>query len=114
MANNLFITATETGSGKSLISLGVMEMLLRKIKKVGFFRPIIDTEPDINNTNIEITDPETGEVVGYLSDKRTYDIDILQNSRRNLEICHFLFKIHFPHNIKFVNNFIFIFKFHIY
>ncbi len=41
MANNLYITATEAKSGKSLISLGVMEMLLRKIEKVGFFRPII-------------------------------------------------------------------------
>jgi phosphate acetyltransferase len=46
MANNLFITATEARSGKSLISLGVMEMLVRKIDRVGFFRPIIDVGPD--------------------------------------------------------------------
>lgn len=42
MANNLYITATESRSGKSAISLGVMEMLLRKIDRVGFFRPIIE------------------------------------------------------------------------
>ncbi len=41
MANNLYITATEAKSGKSAVSLGVMEMLLRKIERVGFFRPII-------------------------------------------------------------------------
>ncbi len=41
MANSLYITATEANSGKSVICLGVMEMLLRMIDKVAFFRPII-------------------------------------------------------------------------
>jgi len=41
MANNLYITATEAKSGRSVISLGVMEMLLRNIHKVGYFRPLI-------------------------------------------------------------------------
>jgi phosphate acetyltransferase len=41
MAKNLYLTATEARSGKSLVSLGLMEMLLRKIDRVGFFRPII-------------------------------------------------------------------------
>jgi len=45
MPRNLFITATETRSGKTVIALGLMEMLLRKIDRVGFFRPIIDTTP---------------------------------------------------------------------
>jgi len=45
MSRNLFITATETRSGKTVIALGLMEMLLRKIDRVGFFRPIIDTTP---------------------------------------------------------------------
>ncbi|MBW2173454.1 MAG: AAA family ATPase [Deltaproteobacteria bacterium] len=45
MPNSLYITATEARSGKSAICLGVMEMLLRKIDRVGFFRPIIDVDP---------------------------------------------------------------------
>ncbi|MBW1855407.1 MAG: AAA family ATPase, partial [Deltaproteobacteria bacterium] len=45
MADNLFITATEARSGKSAVSLGVMEMLIRKICRVGFFRPIINVDP---------------------------------------------------------------------
>jgi phosphate acetyltransferase len=45
MANNLFITATEARSGKSAVALGVMEMLIRKICRVGFFRPIINVDP---------------------------------------------------------------------
>ncbi len=41
MSDNLFVTATEARSGKSVICLGLMELLLRKVERVGFFRPII-------------------------------------------------------------------------
>ena len=54
MSDNLFITATEARSGKSAISLGVMEMLLRKIKNVGFFRPIINIDPNSNRKDDDI------------------------------------------------------------
>ncbi|MCP3944145.1 MAG: phosphate acetyltransferase [Desulfobacteraceae bacterium] len=53
MSNGLYITATESGSGKSAVALGVMEMLFRKLDCVGFFRPIINPnskmvqDPDI-------------------------------------------------------------------
>jgi phosphate acetyltransferase len=42
MAKNLYITSINAESGKSAIALGVMELLLRDIRKVGFFRPIIN------------------------------------------------------------------------
>ena len=42
MANSLYITPTETRSGKSLIVLGIMQLLLKDIRIVGFFRPIIN------------------------------------------------------------------------
>lgn len=45
MSKNLFITATQARSGKSAICLGIMELLLRNIGKVGFFRPLIDVDP---------------------------------------------------------------------
>ncbi|WP_028587612.1 phosphate acetyltransferase [Desulfocurvus vexinensis] len=46
MSNNLYITATETRSGKSAIALGVMQLLLGKVRKVAFFRPIINDNVD--------------------------------------------------------------------
>ena len=46
MANNLYITATESKSGKSAIVLGMMQLLLRNVRKVAFFRPIIGQAPD--------------------------------------------------------------------
>lgn len=45
MAKNLFITATEARSGKSAICLGVMELLLRSVERVCFFRPLINGDP---------------------------------------------------------------------
>lgn len=44
MSKSLFLTATEARSGKSAISLGIMELLLRNIGRVGFFRPLIDID----------------------------------------------------------------------
>ncbi len=41
MVKNLYIIGTEPRTGKSAIALGVMQMLLRDIQRVAFFRPII-------------------------------------------------------------------------
>ncbi len=41
MAENLYIAAMEPASGKSVVALGLMELLTRRIRSVGFFRPII-------------------------------------------------------------------------
>ena len=41
MANNLYIASLEPASGKSVIALGVMEMLSRRLDQVGYFRPVI-------------------------------------------------------------------------
>ena len=41
MSRNLYIAATEPMSGKSLVALGLMELLSRKHARMGFFRPVI-------------------------------------------------------------------------
>lgn len=41
MAQNLYIAASESDTGKSLVILGIMDILSRQVKKVGFFRPIV-------------------------------------------------------------------------
>ncbi len=43
MANNLYVAGTEPRSGKSAISLGLMELLTRNIKKVAFFKPLVQS-----------------------------------------------------------------------
>ncbi len=51
MSNCLYITATEAQSGKSAVALGVMEMLHRRIGRVGFFRPIINVADENERDN---------------------------------------------------------------
>ncbi|MBA3364407.1 MAG: phosphate acetyltransferase [Actinobacteria bacterium] len=46
MARNLYITAMEPASGKSLVSLGIMATLAGRVERLGFFRPIVRSEPD--------------------------------------------------------------------
>ncbi len=48
MANNIYINATGPRSGKTAITFGVMELLLRKINKVGFFRPIVKDSESVD------------------------------------------------------------------
>jgi phosphate acetyltransferase len=42
MSRAIYITTSEPNSGKSIVSLGLMQTLLQKVAKVGYFRPIID------------------------------------------------------------------------
>jgi len=45
MTKNVFIASTEPYSGKSIVALGLLNMLLGKAQKVAYFKPIIN--PDI-------------------------------------------------------------------
>jgi phosphate acetyltransferase len=53
MSNNLYIAATEPMSGKSLIALGLMELLSRRRARLGFFRPVI-AHADRPDNDIEL------------------------------------------------------------
>jgi phosphate acetyltransferase len=44
---NLYVTAMEPASGKSVVALGLMELLSRRVERLGFFRPIVPEEPDM-------------------------------------------------------------------
>ncbi|MDY7020195.1 MAG: phosphate acetyltransferase [Cyanobacteriota bacterium] len=51
MVSNLYIAAVDSDSGKSLVLLGIMELLSKRIGRLGVFRPIIHRrnkpDPDI-------------------------------------------------------------------
>lgn len=105
MSNNLYITATEAWSGKSAISLGVMEMLVRKIDRVGFFRPIIpglhDPDHDINlitsHFDIDIsyertfglTAAEADNLVSLGKEAELFE-RIIEKYNRLREVCDFI------------------------
>lgn len=54
MAKNLYVATTSPKSGKSVVVLGLMELLVRNIEKVGFFRPIINFDHKPDNVDRDI------------------------------------------------------------
>src|SRR5690606_15171463 len=64
MSKGIYVATIEPSSGKSIVVLGLMRMLLGKTAKVGYFRPIID---DINDGE---KDNHINTVLSY------FDIDI--------------------------------------
>ena len=45
MTKTIFIASAEPFSGKSLIALGLVNMLVGKAQKIGYFKPIINHDP---------------------------------------------------------------------
>ena len=46
MTKTVFIASAEPYSGKSLVTLGLVNMLLSKAQKVGYFKPVVNTAPE--------------------------------------------------------------------
>ncbi len=67
MNKAVYITTSEPESGKSIITLGLMRMLLGKTEKVGYFRPIIEEKPEVEIDNHIET------VLSYFDLKMDYD-----------------------------------------
>ncbi|MFA6283240.1 MAG: phosphate acetyltransferase [Desulfurivibrionaceae bacterium] len=49
MAKSVYIVAIGPQSGKSVVALGIMELLARRIRRVGYFRPIIPSHAVADN-----------------------------------------------------------------
>ncbi|RDV16565.1 phosphate acetyltransferase [Pontibacter diazotrophicus] len=47
MTRNIFIATAEPYSGKSIVALGLVHMLLSKAQKIGYFKPIINYDPEV-------------------------------------------------------------------
>jgi phosphate acetyltransferase len=67
MSKNVFIATSEPYSGKSIIAIGLVNMLLGKTKKVGYFKPIINTAPN------EKKDDHVATVTEYFGLSVNYD-----------------------------------------
>jgi phosphate acetyltransferase len=89
MSKAIYIATVESNSGKSLISLGLLRMMLTKSTKVGYFRPIINeldnngydehTNTAINFFNLDIAYEDCfaykqNEVVALLSDGKEDEV----------------------------------------
>jgi phosphate acetyltransferase len=75
MTNSLYISTTEAGSGKALVSLGIIDLILRRTTKVHFFRPLIQPSqtlsqayPDNHNR-----DEDIDLIISHFNLKQTYE-----------------------------------------
>jgi len=67
MNKAIYIATSEPNSGKSLVTLGLMRMLLGRTPKVGYFRPIIDDKKN------EHRDNHINTVISHFELDMTYD-----------------------------------------
>ena len=49
MAQSLYIAGVEPRSGKSMVALGIMELLSRHVSKLGYFRPVVPSHKKRDN-----------------------------------------------------------------
>jgi phosphate acetyltransferase len=54
MTNAIYLATIEPYTGKSLVSLGLVEMILRKTPRVGVFRPVIRGSRERRDKNIDL------------------------------------------------------------
>ena len=54
MASSIYLATSEAHCGKSLVCLGILEMILRKTERVGIFRPIISGTRKSRDKNISL------------------------------------------------------------
>ncbi len=52
MARAVYVTSMEPASGKSMVSLGLMEALSRHSSRVGYFRPVVQSVGEDNTINL--------------------------------------------------------------
>ncbi len=76
MANSLYIAGIEPGSGKSMVALGVMELLSQRVRQLCYFRPVIPSK-DKRDNNIELIRQRYGLVSAY-NDMYACDLDEAQ------------------------------------
>lgn len=46
MARSVYVTGTDRGDGRQVFELGLMELLTRRVDRVGVFRPLVHDGPD--------------------------------------------------------------------
>ena len=110
MTSSIYIATSESHCGKSLISLGIVELLLRKTKRVGIFRPVIGVrstqERDKNidlllsHFNLDVNYEDTyaflrREASGLISQGRYDDVldEIIQKYKALESRCDFILGI---------------------
>lgn len=93
MSKNLYIAASESEAGKSLLVLGLMDFLSHRLNKIGFFRPLV-LSGEVMDSHIRLVKERFNlkfgydELYGFTRDElvekmRTGDADAIQTAILN-------------------------------
>jgi phosphate acetyltransferase len=103
MTNAIYLTTTEAYSGKSLIALGLMNLLASKAERIAYFKPVIsDDKPEKDNhlftiaTHFQLTDGYSNmfaftrnELIAHMNAGReTFIIDSIITKFKQLQESH--------------------------
>ena len=83
MSKAIYITSSEPFSGKSVITLGIINLLAAKVKKIAYFKPVVNEHPSVSrDIHIETIISQFGIDIQYEDAYAfTYD-EILQHRSR--------------------------------
>ncbi|EOR95245.1 Phosphate acetyltransferase [Arcticibacter svalbardensis MN12-7] len=82
MTKNIFIATAEPYSGKSVVALGLVNMLLGKTQRVGYFKPIVNFDPtEQKDVNVQTIIEHFGLQINY---EETYAVT-RQEAMRQIE-----------------------------
>ena len=95
MSKAIYVATIESDSGKSLVSLGLLRMMLTKSSKVGYFRPITNEVKDREfgdhkNTAIEFFNLDI-EYNDYFAYKQSEVVELLSDGKYE-EVIHNVIK----------------------
>ena len=93
MSNAIYIASSDSYSGKSLVALGLMNMLSGKTKKIAYFKPVINEAPEKSkDKHIETIVSQFGLTTSY-EDMYAFTKDEIQRYRSDGNTAFIIDKI---------------------
>ena len=80
MSKAIYIASSEANSGKSVITLGLMNVLVGKIKNIAYFKPVVNQRDEVKDVHIETILSQFGLKINY-ADTFAFTYDELLHHR---------------------------------
>jgi len=92
MTNAIYLTTTEPFSGKSIIALGLMNLLVGKTEKIAYFKPVISCAPGQKDNHLETMIRQFGLTTPY-EDMYAFTREEVEKMRNNGSDANMIDKI---------------------
>ncbi|HEY5650817.1 MAG TPA: AAA family ATPase, partial [Acidimicrobiia bacterium] len=69
MAKSLYIASLEPRAGKSVVALGLMELLSARVERLAYFRPVVPEAADVRSALIQTRFPAARVAYAYTAEE---------------------------------------------